>query len=278
MSHRLRKFYMHNGRMVHRILYGLARRYLNFTGHVISRVEIDCPPYFIYNQDGLLTIHNCEFMLDNKFVEAYSRGIKAAGTDFRWCWRVHVGLWAASMAQKVRGDFVECGVGNGFLSSAIMRYLDWNSLCKMFYLVDTFEGIPVTADDQAALEIQANNETMMRTRRYADSFASVVENFSEWDNVKIVKGIVPDILEKIDASEVAYLHIDMNNPTPEVAAMDFFWDKITPGGVALFDDYAYKGSREQKKALDSCLRAKNVPILTLPTGQGLVLKPNATVR
>ena len=39
------------------------------------------------------------------------------------------------------GDFVECGVNKGFLSSAIMEYLDWNSLDRGFYLLDTFAGL-----------------------------------------------------------------------------------------------------------------------------------------
>ena len=33
-----------------------------------------------------------------------------------------------------------CGVNAGFLSSAIVRYVDWNKLHKRFYLVDTFTG------------------------------------------------------------------------------------------------------------------------------------------
>src|SRR4029079_9184251 len=71
----------------------------------------------IYDQDGLRTIHNHDFMRQPNFVRAYDRGIKAAGSDYNWHWRVHVGLWAAFLASKLPGDFVECGVNRGFLSS-----------------------------------------------------------------------------------------------------------------------------------------------------------------
>jgi hypothetical protein len=62
----------------------------------------------VYDQDGVRSIHNHEFMTDPDFMRAYERGIKAVGCDYHWHWRVHVGLWAAASAAKLVGDFVEC--------------------------------------------------------------------------------------------------------------------------------------------------------------------------
>jgi len=95
----------------------------------------------VYDQDGLRSVHNHEFMGDPSFRKAYERGIRATGRDYQWHWRVHVGLWVATCASRLPGDFVECGVNRGFLSSAVMDYLDWDSLGKHFYLLDTFKGI-----------------------------------------------------------------------------------------------------------------------------------------
>src|SRR5580658_2219147 len=92
-----------------------------------------------YNQDGLRSVHDHSFMTDPRFQAAYARGLKAAG-ELSWHWRVHIGLWAAETASKLDGDFVECGVNRGFLSSAIMQYLDWDTLNRTFYLLDTFAG------------------------------------------------------------------------------------------------------------------------------------------
>jgi len=94
-----------------------------------------------YNQDGLISVHNHEFMHDVRFIEAYQRGVSATGQDYQWHWRVHLGLWAAQTAARLPGDFVECGVNRGFLSSSIMQLLDWDRLGKQFYLLDTFHGI-----------------------------------------------------------------------------------------------------------------------------------------
>jgi hypothetical protein len=82
----------------------------------------------VYDQDGLRSVHNHDFMHEPRFRRAYARGVKAVGSDYQWHWRVHVGLWAAFSASKLFGDFVECEVNRGFLSSAIMEDLEWDRL------------------------------------------------------------------------------------------------------------------------------------------------------
>src|SRR4051812_12405577 len=73
-----------------------------------------------YQHDGLLTDHNHDFVNDVRFDTAYQRGVQAADTDYKIEWRVHTALWAAVNGTKLAGDFVECGVNWGFISSAIM--------------------------------------------------------------------------------------------------------------------------------------------------------------
>jgi hypothetical protein len=220
----------------------------------------------VYDQDGLRTIHNHDFVRDPAFQAAYARGVRAA-EDYRWHWRVHVGLWVAYSASKLDGDFVECGVNRGFMSSAIMEYLDWDATNKTFYLLDTFAGP------------QGREKSAHRPDEdfYVRGSASVRANFAEWQNVRIIEGAVPDILLKVDAPRVAYLHLDMNCADPEVAAFEFFWDRVVPGGLVLMDDHSYRGYEDQKRALDAAAARRAVRILSLPTGQGLVIKPASRV-
>ncbi len=46
-----------------------------------------------------------------------------------------------------------------------------------------------------------------------------------------------------------------------------------PGAFMLFDDYAYFGFKPQTRALNGFAESKGVKILSLPTGQGLLIKP-----
>ena len=64
----------------------------------------------------------------------------------------------------------------------------------------------------------------------------------------------------------------MNIAYPEVAAIEFFWDKLVPGALVVLDDYGWTNNIEQKRAMDAFAAKKGVMILTMPTGQGLLIK------
>ena len=233
----------------------------------------------VYAQDGLVSVHNHDFMRDPEFVRAYGRGLQALGghDDYRWHWRIHVGLWAAATAARLDGDFVECGVNRGFLSSAIMESLDWDRLGRTFWLLDTFAGVDerlVSAEERRDGALQRNRDELA-SGFYVSGPESVVANFAQWKNVRIVVGAIPGALAEVDAARIAYLHLDMNCAPPEVAAVEHFWDRLVPGAVILLDDYAYLGYEHQKAAMDAFAASRGVAICSLPTGQGLMLKPPA---
>jgi len=242
-------------------------------------------PNSFYDQDGVRTFHNHEFVRNPSFINAYKRGVKAQGRmkiidnpgepEYHWHWRVHIGLWAAFSASKLEGDYVECGVNRGFLSSSIMEFINWNSLGKSFYLLDTFKGIDLcnTSKDEKEQGIVNKNRIWLKTGFYVSSSDSVSSNFSEWENVHIIEGSIPDTLNKVESKKICFLHIDMNNTLPEVASLEYFWDRLVSGAFVLFDDYAYKGYRSQKLGLDVVAKKKGVKIVSLPTGQGLLIKP-----
>lgn len=232
-----------------------------------EQVPADSKVAGVYDQDGLYSIHNHDFMEDLDFCKAYERGVLASGTNYKWHWRVHVGLWAAFNAAKLKGDFVECGVNYGFLSSSIMEYLNWDSLGKRFYLLDTFSGLDKRFDADDVMNTEAAKEF------YVDGVDAVRRNFSQWKNIAIVVGSIPETLSEIDSDAIAYLHIDMNSAPPEVAAFDYLWERLVPGAFVLLDDYAYRGYEEQKHAMDIAAARLNVKVLSLPTGQGLIIKP-----
>jgi hypothetical protein len=230
-----------------------------------------------YIQDGLISVHSHEFMQDPKFISAYDRGVEAIGgvDTYRWHWRVHIGLWAASLGLRLDGDFVECGVNRGFLSTAIMEYFDWNSVDRDFYLLDTFAGLEdefVSDRERTSGALQKNTENL-ESGFYVKGSESVRANFAQWPRARIIEGVVPDTLGQVATPQVAYLHIDMNCAAPEVAAVDHFWELLVPGAPILLDDYAYIGYEEQKQAMDEFAGRRGVTVCSLPTGQGLIIKP-----
>lgn len=229
----------------------------------------------VYDHWGLRTdpaiVHNHEFMRDPRFVAAYERGVIAEGYDPKYFWRTHVALWCASVALALGGDFVECGVCRGMLSSSIMTFLDWNSIDRRFFLFDTFTGLDETQVTDE--EIGAGNLANFREMYKEDLYEKAVRNFAEFKNVDIIRGSVPSTLTTADVGKVAYLSIDMNNATPEIAAINYFWDKLQPGAPILLDDYGFVRYEIQKRAFDTWASQHGVEILALPTGQGLMIRP-----
>jgi hypothetical protein len=228
-----------------------------------------------YARDGLFTMHRDHFRRDEAFRAAYARGVVAGhGFDPKMEWRVHVALWAAATALRVSGDFVECGVNAGFVSSAIMKSLDWRNTGRQFYLIDTFSG-PVLSQ-YSPREIDLGRDAVAKSALAAGAYVTDLErvraNFSEWPNATVVQGAVPDVLDTLNFGKVAFLHLDMNCALPERSALEFFWSRLATGGIVLMDDYTYFGHDSQAEAIDSLSGGLGFKTLSLPTGQGLILK------
>jgi hypothetical protein len=253
-------------KLVERTGYTISRLHTGVHANAANEASADVP---VYDQDGLRSVHNHDFMKDPLFARAYHRGCMA-DSDYRIHWRIHIGIWAAVTASKLEGDFVECGVNRGFLSSSIMEFLDWDSMERSFYLVDTFAGLSPQESSSEELE---RADSIAAKSYYCHDVESVIKNFSQWRNVRIIQGTVPQTLDQVDTQNVAYLHLDMNCASPEVAALEFFWDRLAAGAVVLLDDYAYRGFESQKYAMDQFALRKGLSIASLPTGQGLLLRP-----
>jgi hypothetical protein len=245
------------------------RRLIDSTGYTLFNTRR------YYARDGVLTVHNDHFRKDPAFQAAYARGVKASqGIDPQFDWRVHIALWAARAAVRLPGDFVECGVNAGFISSAIMQNLNWSAVAKRFYLIDTFNG-PVL-EQYSAEEVDRGRrkvaEDAMAAGAYVRDIERVRANFAEWPNSIVVQGAVPAVLPALGITDVAFLHIDLNCGQPEQQALAFFWDRLSPGALVLLDDYAYFGHECQARAIDEVARTIGFHVLSLPTGQGLIVK------
>jgi hypothetical protein len=230
---------------------------------------------YSYNGCGLRTFgKTADFLDDPRFQRAHARGWNSGHRKIRHIddnrWIVHVALWAASQAARVEGDFVECGVDTGMLSLAICEWLDFNRQDRDFWLFDTFNGIPeqqMTPAERDGIGGWHNRES------YEECFDLARSNFSPFPRCRLVRGTVPDTLMAFpEHRRVAYLSIDMNIVLPEIAAIEFFWDRIVPGGIVLLDDYGWSTHTAQKAAFDAFAARAGVQILSVPTGQGIMIR------
>jgi hypothetical protein len=207
-------------------------------------------------------------MKDPLFMESYELGKSTGswGESGNIQWRAFVACWAANKGKTLEGDFVECGVNKGGLARTVINYVDFPKLNKKFYLLDTFQGLSekYISDEEKKRGIKPGG--------YEECYDAVRKTFKDF-NVEIIRGTVPDTLPQVKAEKVCYLSIDMNCVAPEIAAAEYFWDKLVSGAVMVLDDYGWQSHYEQKLAFDRFAESKGVLVLALPTGQGLILKP-----
>ncbi len=223
-----------------------------------------------YNEDGIVTWHLNSFMNDEKFLKAYKLGkaTKSWGEDKDLYWRAYIACWAADHVKKLSGDFVECGVNKGGLARMIIDYIDFEKGNKRFFLLDTFKGIP------SELITEEEKKYGVSVKHYGDVYEEVINRFKAFSNVEVIKGKVPDSLIKVESNKIVYLSLDMNVAGPEIAAAEYFWDKIVPGGIILIDDYGFSNKYTVSNRLyNEFAEKRNLKVLPLATGQGILVKP-----
>jgi hypothetical protein len=217
----------------------------------------------VYATDNLILFgRNLKYLDDPKFAGACERNA-TNDQERSLTLRLNTLTWAASEALRLPGDFVECGVWRGFCSAVIADYVDFARVPKQFYLYDTFDGIPPQYDSERHDSPDFHEASL---------YESVVQRFARYPNVRVVRGIVPDSFTQAAPETIAFMHIDMNSSKAEIAALEVLFDRVSPGGFIIFDDYGWTGYAAQQTAEDEFMRARGHRILELPTGQGFLIK------
>ncbi|TAN46622.1 MAG: class I SAM-dependent methyltransferase [Methylococcaceae bacterium] len=217
-------------------------------------------PPGIFSGDNLFTFgRHLGFLDDAEFMSAFETNA-ISETERAIIWRTHVVTWAAKQALRREGDFVECGSYEGTTAKIICDYLGFENINKNFLLYDVFEHD--NSMEHNALPAHG-----------PDLYEKVVARFSSYPNVIINKGFIPDIFKEKLPDKIAFMHIDLNGPTAELASLEYLFERMVPGAILILDDYGwYLSFAAQKYAEDPFFAARGYQVLELPTGQGMVLK------
>jgi len=250
------------------MFYGIREARIKEFEQALATIEDVYKGQFYCNDMMIVLWRNLSFRHDQKFMSCFFDSVTNKQEE-SLIWRLHTLAWAAKNALLVEGDFVECGVYQGFCSNVLLKYLDFQDLPRHAYLYDTFEGLPdKTSTEQERL---AWNSTYARNDSEA-MYRSVCQKFSRYPNVKIIRGIVPDSFEQAVPEKIAFLHIDMNSEKAEMLALEYLFDKVVPGGVIVFDDFGWSCNINQMRAELAFMNKHGHAILESPTGQGIVIK------
>jgi len=157
--------------------------------------------------------------------------------------------------KKIPGDLIETGVWRGGASifmAGLNKYYKEN---RTIYVADSFEGLP----PPDAKYVEDNGDMHHTYKCLAVGLNEVKDNFKKYDlldeNVKFIKGFFEYSLKNTDIKQLALLRLDGDMYSSTIQVLDELYDKVSPGGYILIDDYALPGC---KKAIDDFRRERNI--------------------
>jgi hypothetical protein len=162
----------------------------------------------------------------------------------------------ARSVAHIRGDIAEVGVYRA-ASSKIIREAEPE---KTFHLFDTFEGLPKS---------QKEDERFYEGL-YKSSLADVQQYLSSYRNLHFYKGLFPDTAGPVKDLTFSFVHLDVDLYESTFNALEFFWPRMTAGGVILSHDYSTVAG--VKEAFDTFFSSKNVAVIALEDSQCLVVR------
>ncbi|MCX6243759.1 MAG: class I SAM-dependent methyltransferase [Bacteroidetes bacterium] len=133
---------------------------------------------------------------------------------------------------NVPGAFAELGVYKGE-SAAVLHHMDPG---RKFHLFDTFKGLPAVD-----LANETGEAATYTPDRFADTqIAFVLEKISGNENILIHPGYFPDTADPVKEERFALVNLDADLYKPTRAALEFFYPRLSPGGVIFIHDYNHK--------------------------------------
>jgi len=165
------------------------------------------------------------------------------------------------------GDALEAGTGSGGSAKLMLEVLRQARVTKRLWLLDTFTGYQRVDPERDGTHAQLNQCRCHSKEEVARLLADPVIE------VKLIAGLIPETLEQVKTDTLSFAHIDVNLHEPTLAASDFCLQRLTKGGVILFDDYCWPATYGARQAIDeACTRHRQQVICVPESTQAFLIK------
>lgn len=167
--------------------------------------------------------------------------------------------WCVTTAldEGVPGDMMECGVWRGGACMLMKALLDLHAVRdRNVWLADSFAGLPPPA--------MAEDKELDLSREHFPSLAvsreRVERSFAEFGlldaRVRFLQGFFADTLAGCEVERLAVLRLDGDLYSSTMQALDALYDRVSPGGFIIIDDYGGLGQCSQ--AVDTFRSARGI--------------------
>lgn len=164
---------------------------------------------------------------------------------------------ASDAKARSSGSVAECGVYRGGTAKILSDLFPERELL----LFDTYQGMP---------ETDATKDLHRKGDFIDTSLESVKAYVGLRDNVTFAPGLIPDTLAPYADRTFSFVHVDLDIYAAIRAACEFFYPRLAPAGIMLFDDYGFASCPGARMAVDEFFAGKPVTPMVLSTGQCFV--------
>ena len=219
---------------------------------LLYRVQRALLPEFVIADHGRVLLE------DQNFRETFVRFSDENWTSFERKWNLNELL---KLTRGVAGDFAECGVFRG--GSAYFMCVEAKRSDRHVHLFDSFAGLSTP---------NADEDGHWSTGDLAISEQVVVENLAEHDNFTTYQGWIPERFPAVEEKIFSFVHIDVDLEQPTADSIEFFFPRLSVGGILLLDDHGSAMCPGARRAALHYFADRPEEVLDLATGQGLVIK------
>jgi hypothetical protein len=158
----------------------------------------------------------------------------------------------AAMRSCFPGAMAELGVARG----GTAKLIGMASGGKRVYGFDTFSGLPPVRKEDTHWGVR-----FFKEHQFAAAEQSVRKYLSPFTNVQLLSGVFPESAEPVKEETFGFVHLDADLYQSTVAGLQFFWPRMTSGGVILIHDAHAEGVRRaidefvEQHAIQSCFKA-----------------------
>jgi hypothetical protein len=148
-------------------------------------------------------------------------------------------LGAARSDRDVPGDVAECGVFKGSSLTAIALYVRENEFAKHIFGLDSFRGFDESVRKDIVLGGAADGEKRVGGFE-ATSLGHVKAKLAGLrllDTVTLISGYFAETLDMIPAVSFSFVHLDCDIYDSYRQTLAYFYHRMSPGGIILFDEY-----------------------------------------
>lgn len=159
---------------------------------------------------------------------------------------------------NVPGAVAECGVNEGGFATYISRYFPE----RTFYLFDTFEGFDPR--DVSRPEEDLPDDFWQRWDYTKATPEKALRNIPYRTQTVVRQGYFPDTAKGLEDERFAFVNLDMDLYQPIKAGLEFFYPRMSPGGVIFVHDATNRYLTGVRKAIVEFCTAAHAGYIALP--------------